>query len=161
MVHFTQKNVAGWKEARGRAERVFNNPAKPMLLFFGMQDRTDGRDPLNPYALKRAGFSGARNLMVDGAPVRVPSQYNMKKAKDSPFVFEGKCIRDTVAGGEWSALAPTIDLSGSGIRELLPTMSGTVGVMVFPGCANFDKKAQCQFCIAGGSGGKSLQAQTG
>ncbi len=125
-----------------------------MLLFFGMQDKTDGRDPLNPVGLKRAGFSGARNLTVEGVYVRVPSQFNMPKAGVSPFVFDGQMIADRLSGERWQVEVPTIDVSNLGISNILPTLRGAIGAMVFAGCANFDNNAPCEFCTVGGTNGK-------
>ncbi len=125
-----------------------------MLLFFGMKDRTDGRDPMNPSGLVRAGFSGARNLYVEGEPVRVPSQYNAEKCGQSPLEFDGAKIANSLTGKIWQAELPKADLPDAKIRYLLPTLTETAGVMVFPGCANFDRGAQCRFCTAGTTDGK-------
>ncbi len=143
-----------WAELRERTSSTFDKPEKPLLLFFGMRDRTDGVDPLNPSGLKRAGFSGARNMRVNGTNIRVPSQYNMPKAETSPFIFDGKRIMDGISGESWKVELPSVDLKNAGIECALPTLSGAVGIMVFPGCANFDLGKSCQFCIAGGTDGK-------
>ena len=127
---------------------------KTMLLFFGMKDLTDGRDPLNPSGLARAGFSGARNLYVEDEPVRVPSQYNAEKCEQSPLEFDGAKIANSLTGRVWSVKLPEIDLMDAKIQYLLPTLTKTAGVMVFPGCVNFDIKTQCKFCTAGTTDGK-------
>ena len=152
---FTPLERETWAELKQGTASAFTAPEKPLLLFFGMRDRTDGVDPLNPSGLRRAGFSGARNMRVNGINIRVPSQYNMPKATDSPFVFDGKRIMDRISGDSWKVELPGVDLKGAGIDCALPTLSGAVGIMVFPGCANFDIGKSCEFCIAGGTAGKT------
>jgi len=127
---------------------------KALALFFGMKDLTDGRDPLNPSGLMRAGFSGARNLYVESEPIRVPSQYNAEKCEQSPLEFDGTKIANSLTGGIWRTALPEVSLSDAKIKYLLPTLTETAGVMVFPGCVNFDRGAQCKFCTAGTTDGK-------
>jgi hypothetical protein len=152
-VCFTQKEARDWRNARDEARRVFTSPKKPLLLFFGMKDETDGSDPLNPSGLKRAGFGSARSLNVDGEYIRVPSQYNMPKAQNSPFSFNGKAIQDTITNESWRVTETKLNLSGLDLKAVIP---GKVsGAMVFRGCENFDIGKPCEFCRVGATIGKA------
>lgn len=119
-----------------------------------MKDLGYGRDPLNPAGLRRGGFSGARNLLVEDVPIRVPSQYNMPKAAESPFVFEGRRIFDILTLECWNVEVPKVSLPEGRISYTLPTITGFVDVMVFGGCENFDLKLPCEFCVVGPAKGK-------
>ncbi len=121
-----------------------------MLLFFGMRDENPNFDRLNPANKKRAGFSAAKSLMIDDIAVKIPSQYNMLKAAQSPFVYSGDKIYDTILGDSISVSLPSLDLSDSNINNLIvASNNGVVSAMVFNGCKNFDDNIACQFCTAG------------
>ena len=120
-----------------------------------MRDLTDGRDSLNPNGIKRGGFTGARSLLVEGVPIRVPSQKNMLKADRSPFEFDGNLVKDLLLGESWAAMVPEKDLGGAGLKKTSATPTGAVEAMTFAGCKNIDNGKACQFCLVCKAGGKA------
>lgn len=122
-------------------------------LFFGAKDLTETVDPLNPNNLKRAGFSAARNIMIAGkVPMKLPTQHSMKGVDKSPLSYDGTKLYDSILKKsiEASDFYSTIPIE---VNVLLPTASGSVGLMVFPGCALSDNGNQCEFCILKGAKG--------
>ncbi len=124
-------------------------------LFFGARDVTGTIDPLNPNSLKRAGFSAARNVLLeDKVPVKVPTQFSMIGARYSPLIYDGKTLKNELTGQQIIASDSPMKVPMS-VKNLLPTASGAVGVMAFAGCAFFDRGKQCEFCSVGSALGKS------
>jgi hypothetical protein len=120
-------------------------------LFFGVRDQTGKTDPLNPNSLKRAGFSAARNILIAGkVPVKLPTQYSMIGAGKSPLTYDGTKLHDLILNRSIEASDYQLKVPKE-VTILLPTASGTVGMMAFSGCALRDKGKQCQFCILPGA----------
>jgi len=119
-----------------------------------VRDLTGITDPLNPNDLRRAGFSAARNVTIAGdLPAKLPTQFSMIGAEKSPLSYNGIEIYDSIRDKRIKASDYNLQVP-KGVTSLLPTTSGTVGVMAFSGCALFDKGEPCEFCTVGGTTGK-------
>lgn len=128
---------------------------KIISLFFGAQDLTETIDPLNPNELKRAGFSAARNIIINGDTLlKLPTQFSMIGANKSPLSYDGKKLYDSIRNKYITASDYNLAIPAE-ITNLLPTASGTVGVMAFSGCNLFDIGKPCEFCTVGATVGKT------
>ncbi|MFH2020952.1 MAG: radical SAM protein [archaeon] len=129
------------------------NAWKIAALFFGVRDENQEADPLNPYRNKRAGFSMALNLEFGGIAVKAPRPESMIGANYSPIIFDGRQLFNEITQNSISAQVSQKILP-AGVRNLAATSSGTIEVMVFPGCSLFDYGKECTFCIVGPTIGK-------